>query len=492
MPISKRVLRVFLSSPGDVLAQRATVRDVVARLNADPLVGERCALELVGWDNADGASIPLGAHRSPQDSVNDYIALPRECDLTIVLLWGRLGTPLPSHTLRADGTAYESGTVWELEDAQAAGREVWIYRDARRPQIDIDDPEEAQKKEQYRRLQAFVGQSRAPDGSMRFGLHEYTQDEELRTWLNEHLRQFVRKTVPGIGESAVPPPPQPVTRLQPRVTAPASLQAADHLGRLIHLCDREETRNALTEKMRERVKFARPRQPLLCVLPGGTRQGHRGFLERIREYEVRSQLPGIGPEHIALVPVAGKLSVDSPASLGFSILRAMREGVKEPGLESWKDLQKWMTSEGRRMFILALEPTSEALRGKERQFLENATAWLAAWAPKPSRSVLILVACVRHAAPTKWFGTADPEAERARVNDAVAQFAASAPKGEAVPEVVTLPELPSLTREDVDLWLDHDVVRQLVGPRLRKAIDSLFDEREYWSMDDLRDRLSAT
>jgi hypothetical protein len=233
--------------------------------------------------------------------------------------------------------------------------------------------------------------------------------------------------------------------------------------------------------MRERVKVARPRMPLMCVLPGGTRQGHRGFLERIREYEVRNQLPGIGPEHIALITAAGKLPLDSTQMLGVSLLRALREGTREPSLESWKDLQKWMTIENRKIVILAVEPTTDALRGKESAFLENAARWLAEWIPKPSRQLFILVACVRFAKDT----------ERAHIAALVGRFCGR-PASDTAPELLELPELPAITREDVANWLDHEVVRQLVGARVRNVINRMFDERESWPMDDLRDRLNAT
>lgn len=86
MPVSKNILRVFLSSPGDVGRQRDIVRGVITALNADPLVADRCCvLEVVAWDT-EGAAVPLSANRSPQESVNAYLPLPRECDLTIVLL----------------------------------------------------------------------------------------------------------------------------------------------------------------------------------------------------------------------------------------------------------------------------------------------------------------------------------------------------------------------------------------------------------------------
>ena len=121
--------------------------------------------------------------------------------------------------------------------------------------------------------------------------------------------------------------------------------------------------------------------------------------------------------------------------------------------------------------------------------MASAAEWLATWAPRPARQVFILVACVRYSTETRWLGPS-AEAERARVADVVSRFAANAPRDELHPEVYELPELPSITREHMDLWLDHAVVRQFIGPALRKTIDDLFEQREYWSMDDLRDRLT--
>lgn len=484
MPVNKRILRLFLSSPGDVGRQREIVREVVDALNVDPLVAERCGLEVVAWDT-EGAAVPLSGVRPPQDSVNAYLALPRECDLTIVLLWGRLGTPLPPENRRADGTVYASGTVWELEDASSAGREVWIYRYARPPQMDVDDPQEQEKKEQYRRLKAFVAGSRAADGSLRFGLNDFLHDQQFTDLLREHLKQFIRKAVPVDAPEATPA----LSAVPAMVVAPVSAaELADRLDHLIHLCDREDVRDLFTETMRQRVKLARPGAGILCVLPGGTREGHRGFLQRVREYEMRNQIPGVTPEQVALVPVVGKLSLATPETLGISILRGIRDGVRNPDLDSWRDLQRWMTAEQRRIFILALEPTSEVIRGKERLFLASAAAWLSSWLDKPARHLFVLVACVRYAADESSAGLAS---ERRRILEEVASFNPPVPPVGLAPEIVKLPELPPITREDIENWLNHESVRQLFGTRLKAIINQLFAERPLWTMDDLRDRLAT-
>ncbi len=271
---------------------------------------------------------------------------------------------------------------------------MWIYRYARPPQMDVDDPQEQDKKEQYSRLKAFVAGSRAADGSLRFGLNDFLHDQQFTDLVREHLKQFVRKAVPVDGPEATPA----LSAVPAMVVAPVSAaELADRLDHLIHLCDREDVCDLFTEKMRQWVKHARPGAGILCVLPGGKREGHRGFLQRVRDYEMRNQISGVTPEQVALVPVGGKLSLATPETLGISILRGLRDGVLNPDLDSWRDLQRWMTAHQRRIFILALEPTSEVIRGKERLSLDNAAAWLGTWLDKPARHLFVLIACVRYA-----------------------------------------------------------------------------------------------
>jgi hypothetical protein len=194
MSITKQLVRVFLSSPGDVGAHRDAVREVVRTLNDDPFIGERCVLQTIGWDTA-GAAVPLNANQTPQSSVNEYLPLPRDCDLTIVLLWGRLGTPLPSSIQREGGGQFESGTTWEIEDARSGGSPVWIYHKTTSPQIALDDQDFEEKRSQFAKVKAYLAGSRSKDGSILFGVHEFENDEQLRTLVTEHLRQFVRVQV---------------------------------------------------------------------------------------------------------------------------------------------------------------------------------------------------------------------------------------------------------------------------------------------------------
>jgi hypothetical protein len=187
-------LRIFLSSPGDVGMHRDTVQDVVEGLNNDPLLASLCRLSVVRWDRS-GAAIPMDGSQTAQDSVSQYLPVPAECDLTIILLWGRIGTPLPSSTMRVDGTPYQSGTIWELENARDAGKPVWIYRKTSPPLIAINDPALDEKKRQFASVTAFAASANNPDGSINFGMNTFENDEQLRVQLLAQLRWFVRKTL---------------------------------------------------------------------------------------------------------------------------------------------------------------------------------------------------------------------------------------------------------------------------------------------------------
>lgn len=194
MSAQKNVISIFLSSPGDVGAQRDVARQVISSLNSDPLIAHKLILEVVGWDTP-GARVPTNANDTPQASINDFLNQPSQCDLTIVLLWGRLGTPLPANWSKNAGKAFPSGTVWELENARSNGKPVWIYHKSTPPQASINDPLLHEKIKQFESVREFLDSAKREDGSLKFGKHEFSDDEELRQLLTEHLKHFVGKSI---------------------------------------------------------------------------------------------------------------------------------------------------------------------------------------------------------------------------------------------------------------------------------------------------------
>ena len=252
---------------------------------------------------------------------------------------------------------------------------------------------------------------------------------------------------------------------------------------LIQLCDREDPRDLLIDTMHRRATLAKG-SALFCILPGGARQGHCGFLERVRAYELRHQIPGVAPGQVILVPRVVRQNLETPEKLGATILSAIRDGARDAGVDSWPKLQRWMNGGKQRIFIVALEPPSDALSGREHLFLANAAAWLGRWVAAPARQIFVLVACLRHAG-----GEGEGERVRRIVDEFVADFSAPV---DWPPTIVPLPELASITREDVERWWTHEAVKPVRNPRLKAKLDQLFAERAHWAMDDLRDRLAAS
>lgn len=115
MPIQKtrRVLNVFLASPGDVATERDMAKDVVDRLNRT--IGDSLGwhVELHRWEEN------LPAFGRPQGVINPSVDA---CDLFVGLLWERWGEPTGK---------YSSGFEEEFERAVARRRstdepDVWL------------------------------------------------------------------------------------------------------------------------------------------------------------------------------------------------------------------------------------------------------------------------------------------------------------------------------------------------------------------------------
>jgi formylglycine-generating enzyme required for sulfatase activity len=113
------ILRVFISSPGDVRPERLITERVVQRLDRE--FASHLRVNAVMWERE-----PLLA----SDPFQTNITPPHETDIVVVILWSRLGLPLsiddfPGPLSRKQVT----GTEWEFEDA------LKCYRENKRPDI---------------------------------------------------------------------------------------------------------------------------------------------------------------------------------------------------------------------------------------------------------------------------------------------------------------------------------------------------------------------
>jgi len=145
-------LRIFVSSPMDVQDERLRALALLKRLPAQLGVADRLQIDPVLWDDPSDAT-PMALGQSAQSSVDYYKGKASDCDLVIAIFSGRIG----SRASLDDGTAIESGSIYEVETARASRVPVWIYRDAAPTTILPGDSKKVQssKLEQFNRVEAF-------------------------------------------------------------------------------------------------------------------------------------------------------------------------------------------------------------------------------------------------------------------------------------------------------------------------------------------------
>src|SRR5262249_53006563 len=152
-------------------------------------------LEEVSWDHP-GLETPLAAQLTPQEAINASRPKPSECDVVLVILWARIGTPLPSEYVKADGTRYESGTEWAHSDAVAASEKSGaaqpvVERRTEEIRLNPDDADFDERVDQRRRVQRFFATFRNSDGSPRRSCHDYSTPPAFEALLEHHLREIL-------------------------------------------------------------------------------------------------------------------------------------------------------------------------------------------------------------------------------------------------------------------------------------------------------------
>jgi tetratricopeptide (TPR) repeat protein len=184
------LLKIFLSSPGDVAEERALAEIVFRRL-ADEMA-DSMRFKLVIWEHE-----PLFAHASFQSQIER----PSQCDLVVSILWSRLGTRLPADFAPLPGEPAPTGTEFELRDALAAHAQggkpkVLIYRKIPAPQISLSAADFAERTDQYRRLDDFCRRFLYDaDGAVSVAHSSFTDRHDFERRLAEHVRAFLDREV---------------------------------------------------------------------------------------------------------------------------------------------------------------------------------------------------------------------------------------------------------------------------------------------------------
>jgi len=103
-----KTIRIFISSPGDVAEEREMARQVVQGLRKR--YASYFDLQPVLWEY-----LPLQADASFQQGVDLVISADHGVDISVFILWSRLGSPLGALIRKDDGSEYRSGTEREFD-----------------------------------------------------------------------------------------------------------------------------------------------------------------------------------------------------------------------------------------------------------------------------------------------------------------------------------------------------------------------------------------
>jgi WD40 repeat protein len=185
--------RIFISSPADVRAERLLAERVIKKLARE--FSYSCDIEALLWERE-----PLTAAHNFQDPRN--ISPPRTTDVCVVIVWSRLGVPLPAAEYRgAISKRAVTGTEWEFEDALAGYQErgvpdLLLYQKTAKPIGELSDRAEVEERLRQNELVAdFLSRwFKSADGfSFTAARHTFKITAEFEELLEEHLRRRLRQ-----------------------------------------------------------------------------------------------------------------------------------------------------------------------------------------------------------------------------------------------------------------------------------------------------------
>lgn len=179
-------VRIFVSSPADVDHERAIVKDVIERLSQE--YSPYFRLRAILWEDE-----ALTADRTFQAGLTQ----PSECEIVLVILWTRLGSPLPDDPYRG-----MTGTEWEFVDAVTSSNlkgqpDVLVYKKATPKLVDITDAETAQEAiADRRRLEDFFRTHFFnEDNTFRRAFRTFDSDAQFRELVEIQVRKLLNRRI---------------------------------------------------------------------------------------------------------------------------------------------------------------------------------------------------------------------------------------------------------------------------------------------------------
>ncbi len=215
-----KTIRVFVSSPGDVRAER-TIADRLIRMSAEELgiplsvqysnllhdapARESPNSSIEGDDNEVILCPYFWEYQrfSPELGYQDQMPNTAKFDLVICILWSRLGTKLHPRFQMPDGSEPRSGTDFEVAWAAAQRKEtpgipaLHVYRNRSQPNPPLDSPEKLEEfLRQWKLLQAFFESwLKDSEGQYIGAFNNYYSLEEFERLFREHFRDFLSTQV---------------------------------------------------------------------------------------------------------------------------------------------------------------------------------------------------------------------------------------------------------------------------------------------------------
>lgn len=188
-----RVVRVFVSSPGDVEHERRRVDRVAERLNG----------EFAGIARIETIRQQNSFYGAPAD-FQGRIPEADDCDVVIAIFWSRLGPELPPDFPRMpDGEPYPSATAYDVLTAIAAREskdapDVFVFRKNEPPRAAIDDDEELEHAQaQWKRLRTFLDRRiHNPQGHTVASVRRFESADQFEGQVDALLRDWLETHVP--------------------------------------------------------------------------------------------------------------------------------------------------------------------------------------------------------------------------------------------------------------------------------------------------------
>ena len=196
--MDKRTIKIFISSPGDVLYERQIAKRVISKLGKD--LASSVKLEALLWED-----MPLQVTTSFQEGI-DQIANANIVDIAVFILWSRLGSPLAKTFTKSNGSYYKSGTEYEFDMMYAANQKsgtpsILAYiknapiTEAISKFTQTIDFEEIGK--QQKEAQRFIREKfYDPETKTTYGAyHMFEESTSFEQKLTEHLRFLIIKEI---------------------------------------------------------------------------------------------------------------------------------------------------------------------------------------------------------------------------------------------------------------------------------------------------------